>query len=187
MIPRIGRFRHQGHLLIDKEILSYTGISSGAFTGVSRGLIGTTIADHANNTEIVYLDAVVDPRRLKGDVTGTYDVNRIYNIIRSSDGSVAPRDTDSIDVYKELPYTLNLANLTQHENAWRAAVFDEYLEDLKDLRQLLNFSVQPGKETWGLQLGDVIGFRYDVLIYAGRIVSITYGNEAIQLQVRTIV
>ena len=35
------------------------GLAAWAFTGVSRGVIGTTIVDHADTADIVYVDAVI--------------------------------------------------------------------------------------------------------------------------------
>ena len=40
-------FPSSGYLLIGKEILKYTGISSGAFTGIERGILSTQITNHA--------------------------------------------------------------------------------------------------------------------------------------------
>ena len=40
-------FPSSGYLLIGKEILNYTGISSGAFTGITRGVLGSDIENHA--------------------------------------------------------------------------------------------------------------------------------------------
>ena len=178
-------FPASGYLIIDYEFIRYTGISSGAFTGVSRGVIGTTIVDHADTAEIVYVDAVIRPNLIKGDLGYINDVNRIYNIIRNPSGTVEVRDPDSIARYGELPYTLDLG-LTDHDRAWQEEVFDRYLQDLKDLHRLIDVSVQPGKDTLGLQLGQIIGFRYSSLVYAGRVVAITYGSDAIGLRVRTL-
>ena len=178
-------FPASGYLIIDYEFIRYTGISSVAFTGVSRGVIGTTIVDHADTAEIVYVDAVIRPNLIKGDLGYINDVNRIYNIIRNPSGTVEVRDPDSIARYGELPYTLDLG-LTDHDRAWQQEVFDRYLQDLKDLHRLIDVSVQPGKDTLGLQLGQIIGFRYSSLVYAGRVVAITYGSDAIGLRVRTL-
>ena len=178
-------FPASGYLIIDYEFIGYTGISSVAFTGVSRGVIGTTIVDHADTAEIVYVDAVIRPNLIKGDLGYINDVNRIYNIIRNPSGTVEVRDPDSIARYGELPYPLDLG-LTDHDRAWQEEVFDRYLQDLKDLHRLIDVSVQPGKDTLGLQLGQIIGFRYSSLVYAGRVVAITYGSDAIGLRVRTL-
>ena len=39
-------FPSSGYLRIAKEILQYSGISGGAFTGVTRGVLGSSIANH---------------------------------------------------------------------------------------------------------------------------------------------
>ena len=44
-------FPTSGFLLIEKEIVQYTGVSSsGAFTGITRGWLGSVIADHSDAT-----------------------------------------------------------------------------------------------------------------------------------------
>jgi len=40
------KFTSSGYLLIDSEVVSYTGVSSNQLTGVSRGALGTTAATH---------------------------------------------------------------------------------------------------------------------------------------------
>ena len=178
-------FPSSGYVRIGTEFIGYTGVSSGAFTGVGRGRIGTTLASHANNADILYLDRLIHPNRFKGNLRYTNDVSRIYNVIRNSDGTVEVRDPDSIGLYGEKPLVLDLG-LTQHERAWQEVVFATYLKNLKDHHLLIDLSVQPGKDTWGLQLGHVVGFRYDALVYAGRVITITYGEDAIGLRVRTL-
>ena len=46
-------FSTAGRLLIDQELITYTGITSTTFTGCIRGVQGTTAASHTDNT-IVY-------------------------------------------------------------------------------------------------------------------------------------
>ena len=52
-------FPSSGYLLIGKEILRYTGISSGAFTGITRGVLGSDIENHADASAILYLDTII--------------------------------------------------------------------------------------------------------------------------------
>ena len=51
LVMRTKHFRESGYLLIGKEILKYTGISGGAFTGIKRGVLGSPIADHADDSK----------------------------------------------------------------------------------------------------------------------------------------
>ena len=127
-------FASSGYLFIGKEILKYTGISNSAFTGITRGVLGSPIADHADGTEIIYLDRLIKSKDFGEPykaITFQSDTNRIYNIIRDSGGIAEVPDADSIAKYGERPYALDLG-LTRHEKPWIEAVFDRYLEELKD-------------------------------------------------------
>jgi len=47
-------FRASGHAIINsQEVISYTGVSGDTLTGVTRGLIGSTAVEHADNKTIV--------------------------------------------------------------------------------------------------------------------------------------
>ena len=61
-------FPSSGYLLIEKEIVQYTGVSSSAFTGITRGYLGSVIADHADATPITYLKYVFDQTSLIGEI-----------------------------------------------------------------------------------------------------------------------
>ncbi len=41
-----------GRIMIDRELMNYSGISGSNFTGVTRGVDGTTAASHAAATRI---------------------------------------------------------------------------------------------------------------------------------------
>ena len=45
-------FETEGYLLIDSEIIQYTGKTSTTFTGLLRGLFGTTATTHADNATV---------------------------------------------------------------------------------------------------------------------------------------
>ena len=82
-------FPSSGYLLIGKEILRYTGISSGAFTGITRGVLGSDIENHADASAILYLDTIIETEGLGSPykkITLQSDTNRIFNIIRDSGG-----------------------------------------------------------------------------------------------------
>ena len=44
-------FPSSGYLLIGKEILAYTGISGGTFTGITRGVLGSDIENQVSDDE----------------------------------------------------------------------------------------------------------------------------------------
>ena len=93
-------FPNSGYLLIGKEILKYTGISSGALTGITRGILGSTIENHVSDAnEVLYLDNIIQTEGLGSPykkITLQSDTNRIFNIIRDSGGVAEVRDEASI-------------------------------------------------------------------------------------------
>ena len=140
-----------------KEILRYTGISSGALTGITRGVLGSDIINHADDSAVLYLDNIIETEGLGSPykkITLQSDTNRIFNIIRDSGGVAEVRDAASIALYGERPYTLDLG-LTRHEKAWIERIFASYLEELKDLQTLVNIQVIPD---FSLRLGQIVPF-----------------------------
>ena len=176
------RFPSSGYLLIEKELLQYTGLSGGAFTGIQRGVLGTQIVNHPNNTPVLYLDTVIEENRLTGGFPVATDATRIHNVIRNSDNTIEESDAQSISAYGELPYPLDLG-LTQHDLAWQEHIFENYLENLKDPHPLINLILEP---SFYLDLEQFIGFRYDVLVYGVQIVSITYSKDSTTIRGRVL-
>lgn len=179
-------FPESGYLLIGKEILKYTGIRGGAFMGIQRGVLGSQIADHADDSEVLYLDTLIQTEKLGSPykaITLQSDTNRIFNIIRDSGGIAEVRDEDSIARYGERPYTLDLG-LTRHEKAWIEEIFKSYLKELSDLQSIVNIQVVPD---FSLRLGQVTAFYYKNIIYPMRIVSVRYERRTTHIQGRTIV
>ena len=178
-------FPSSGYLLIGKEILRYTGISSGALTGITRGVLGSDIENHADASAVLYLDTIIETEGLGSPykkITLQSDTNRIFNIIRDSGGVAEVRDEASIALYGERPYTLDLG-LTRHEKAWIERIFASYLEELKDLQTLVNIQVVPD---FSLRLGQIVPFFYKGLIYGMRIVSVRYERTAMHIKGRTV-
>ena len=178
-------FPSSGYLLIGKEILKYTGISGGMFTGITRGVLGSDIENHADASAVLYLDNIIETEGLGSPykkITLQSDTNRIFNIIRDSGGIAEVRDEASINLYGERPYTLDLG-LTRHEKAWIEEIFRSYLEDLSELQQIANIQVVPD---FSLRLGQIVPFFYKGLIYGMRIVSIRYEKNTTHIKGRTV-
>ena len=166
-------FPDAGYLFIGTEILKYTGITAGAFTGIQRGVLGTETLNHANNSTIYYIDTVIDAKRIKGSPSISTDTSRIHNVIRNSDNTTEETDTDSITAFGELPYTLDLG-LTPHELTWEEHISKGYAINLKDPHPLINLTVMP---SFYLELEQFVAFRNAGLVYAVQIVSITYSKN----------
>ena len=179
-------FPSSGYLLIGKEILRYTGISSGAFTGITRGVLGSDIENQVSDASaILYLDTIIETEGLGSPykkITLQSDTNRIFNIIRDSGGIAEVRDEASIAKYGERPYTLDLG-LTRHEKAWIEEIFRSYLEDLSELQQIANIQTIPD---FSLRLGQIVPFFYKGLIAGMRIVSVRYEKNTTHIKGRTV-
>ena len=175
-------FPTSGYLRIGDEFLRYTGIRNDAFTGISRGILGTTIANHSENSKITYMHSVFNAKDLLKGFTVGPDTTNIYNVVRNSSGSLELRDDDSIRRYGERVYTLDIGRLTDHDLAWQKNILQQYLDNLKDLKYLVNIKL---KRTTRLSLGDIIGIKYAELIYVIQIVSIKDGAH-IEVRGRTV-
>jgi len=182
-------FPSSGYLLIGKEILRYTGITSNppnpVFTGIQRGVLGSPITDHADDSRILYLDTLIQTEKLGSpyrSITISSDTNRIFNVIRDSGGIAEVRDEDSINLYGERPFNLDLS-LTRHEKAWIEEIFRSYLEELKDLQSIVNIQVRPD---FSLRLGHITAFYYKDIIRPMRIVSIRYEKNSTHIKGRTV-
>ena len=178
-------FPSSGYLLIGKEILKYSGITGRAFTGITRGVLGSDIINHADARAVLYLDTIIETEGLGSPykkITLQSDTNRIFNIIRDSGGVAEVRDEASIALYGERPYTLDLG-LTRHEKAWIEEIFRSYLEDLSELQQIANIQTIPD---FSLRLGQIVPFFYAGLISGMRIVSVRYEKNTTHIKGRTV-
>ena len=178
-------FPSSGYLLIGKEILKYSGISGGTFTGIARGVLGSSIENHVDDSKILYLDNLIQTEKLGSPykaITLQADVNRIFNIIRDSGGIAEVRDEESIALYGERPYTLELG-LTRHEKAWIEEIFRSYLEELSTLQQIVNIQVRPD---FSLRLGQIVPIFYKGLVSGMRIVSVRYEGRTTHIKGRTV-
>ena len=178
-------FPESGYLLIGKEILKYTGISGNAFTGITRGVLGSPIANYADASGILYLDTLIETEKLGSpykSITLASDTNRIFNVIRDSGGIAEVRDETSIALYGERPYQLDLG-LTRHEKGWIEEIFNSYLEELSTLQSIVNIQVVPD---FALRLGQIVPFVYRGILKVMRIVSIRYERQATHMKGRTL-
>ena len=173
-------FPDSGWVIIGEEVIKYTGQASGAFTGVVRGVLGTTITDHADNSRILYLDNVITTNYKS--ITRVSDTNRVRNIIRDSARTAEVRDDTSITTFSELPFTLDLG-LTRHQTQWIESVFDSYIEELKDLQDIFNITI---RQDFSLSLGQIVPFFHDETLKAMRVVSIRYSQTDTAIRGRTI-
>ena len=82
------------------SFIGHTGISSSAFTGITRGALGSAIVDHADDAGILYVDALFSESDIL-QLNPQTDTSRLANVIRDGESRFEARDDTSIDTYNE--------------------------------------------------------------------------------------
>ena len=70
-------FQSQGRIIIDSEVISYTGKTSTTFTGCVRGEEETTATTHTNGTTVTERDVIYHAQEEPADLTNETDVTQI--------------------------------------------------------------------------------------------------------------
>lgn len=74
-VASTSNFQSQGRIIIESEVISYTGLASTTFTGCTRGEEGTTAATHATTTAVTERDFIYyfqeDPSDLANETDET--------------------------------------------------------------------------------------------------------------------
>ena len=105
-------FPTSGYLRIGDEFIGYTGISSGAFTGITRGALGSEPVNHLDNTGALYVNALFSGREIL-QINASTDTTRHHNIIRDGENAFEVKDDANIAQYRKQPYTLGSGINTQ--------------------------------------------------------------------------
>ena len=165
------KFPSQGHLLIGNEIVHYADIFANQLANLQRSQFATQAYFHPANAQITYLDDVVSNDDLIGtEIYWSIDELHLYNTIRDSNNLIELRDALSPFNEKVLNLDFGLDNL---QIPVLEFITGDYLHRFKDIRFLLNFSVNP---SFHLKINDIIGFHYKAPIppIAIQIVDIAY-------------
>ena len=173
-----------GYLRIGDEFIGYTGISSGAFTGIIRGALGSEPVNHLDNTGVLYANALFSEREIL-KIDASTDTTRHHNIIRDGDNLFEVSDETNIAQYRKQPYTLNLG-LTRNEDAWIETIFAEYLSELKNLGSVFDLQLRPRKKSFALDLGQLIGLRHGSVAYVLRVELINYHLNRVDIKGRSV-
>ena len=177
-------FPSSGHLKIDTEFLQYTGISGGSFTGVTRGVLGTDAAAHADETDILFMDALLSSEEII-KIDRNIDTTRYFNKIQDENDIYEVSDEAGIEKYNNQPYTLDLG-LTRNENAWIETLFKQYLSENKTLGKQFDLTLVAGQTANALDIGQVVGIAQASRIETLRIESITYSQKRVKISARTV-
>ena len=112
------------------------------------------------------------------------DTTRFFNVIQDNAQTFDVRDDASVAEHGERIFTLNLG-LTGNEKSWQEYIAQKYLDNLKEVRYLIN--IQLKRSSPYLEIGDIVSFYYDGnLLYPMRIVSLSYDADGIQITGRTL-
>ena len=156
-VPQAGE---QYSVIIDKELFTYTGVTPDSqgrrLTGVRRAQNGSTAAAHSVDAAVYFVDyfasgelgtTLVSIQNKSVDfVNLRNDVNVNYG------GAVYPtKNQRSIDENGEFTFDLQNSLLSKYDQAWAELIGDTYLDELSDLKELLQAtlvfspSLQPGQ------------------------------------------
>ena len=163
-----------GYVLIDHEIIGYTGVLNDQLVNLERGMAKTEPSLHLEYAELSFLNAILSKDDIiEEDIYWKVDTAHLYNTIKDENELIKIRD--ELSLFDEKLLTLNM-DLDSLRIPWLEFTAGNYLHRFKDLRFLLNFTVVPSHH---LKIGDVVGFHYDVPIppIAIKIMSIGYGTE----------
>lgn len=69
------QFENSGHLLIENELVAYTGKTSTTFTGITRGVYGTTNVAHAIGANVSEAQGVTSPTAFSTILLDTTDAS----------------------------------------------------------------------------------------------------------------
>lgn len=170
-----------GYILIDNEILSYSGKTGSSLASLKRGINGSPIESHSNNSDVLYLDNVIEPNSY---LTSSFrlDTNRFFNVVQESNLILEKRDLNSIADFDKI-FTLDLG-LSRHDTAWIDYMYQKYLDELKELRSFVNVVLKP---SFYINLGDIISYYYDnQILKPFRVSTVNYKRDRTEIQGRTV-
>ena len=147
-------------VIIDKELFTYTGVTPDSqgrrLTGLRRAQNGSVAAGHSVDAAVYFVDyfasgelgtTLVSIQNKSVDfVNLRNDVNVNYG------GAVYPtKNQRSVDENGEFTFDLQNSLLSKYDQAWAELIGDTYLDELSDLKELLQAtlvfspSLQPGQ------------------------------------------
>ena len=170
-----------GTVLINNEIIGYTGKTATTLTGLTRGIHHTIAAAHADDSAIIFIDTLIEPSDYIS-LNRNIDINRVYNVIQSPDKILESRDEPSITRFGERVFNLDLG-LSRHDRCWTEYIFENYLEELKDVHNIVSLKLSPN---FKVRLGDVATLDFNGTITPIRVVEVTYNRDDTTLQFRSI-
>lgn len=105
-------FLPAGSLIIENEIISYTGKTSTTFTGITRGVYGTTSSAHTSGTAISEAQAVLSPSTALAIAFTVTDTSNQISI----DPTNKSRIVFSVAGYYNIQFSTQLLNYTTSDD-----------------------------------------------------------------------
>ena len=149
-------------VIVDKEMFTYTGVTPDAngrtLTGVRRAQNGSTAVAHSIDAGVYFVDYFASGEQgttLVSITNRSQDFVNLKNDVNVGFGDrVYPaKDQTSIDENGEKTFNLGTSQplLSRQDQAWAELIGDTYLDELSDLKELLQFTLvfsptlQPGQ------------------------------------------
>lgn len=152
-----------GMILIEDELMAFTGYSDGIFSGVTRGIEGTIAKLHLADAAVLWVDHIITQdlsvlERPIDDLDIETDFAHLFNHVTIEFGDrekTEARDPDSIAEYGVRPFSLQVP-LSSQQGIWAEWLRDVYLERFKDLHDIVNIEL---KSTFYMKLGEIVLIR----------------------------
>ena len=141
-----GKFPQEGLILVNDELIRYSGIIGRQFLNLERAQEGTMQVIPCENAKIHLIDHVLrtnqpifDPIE-NANIRDTSD--QIYNkiIVEYADTTYEYEDASSINLFGERIYNLQLP-LTQYQSDWVEAIAQRFINRHKDMHYLINLTM----------------------------------------------
>ena len=149
-------------VIVDKEMFTYTGVTPNAngrtLTGVSRAQNGSTAAAHSIDAAVYFVDYFASGEQgttLVSIQNRSQDFVNLKNDVNIGFGDTAypTKNQRSIDENGEHTFNLGTSQplLSRQDQAWAELIGDYYLNELSDLKEVLQFTLvfsptlQPGQ------------------------------------------
>ena len=161
---RTRQFPISGTLLVNQELISYTGRTDSRFTGLSRGVFNTTIASHSCGTSVYFVDHVLDMTdnylaRPINDLRLRSDSDQLYNQIRihyaNNEREYFTQNLASVNTNKAREREFNLL-LDRHQGEWVQWLAQKYLDQYGRLQYICDLELKP---TFFMKVGEIVAIK----------------------------
>ena len=157
-------FLSSGTLLIEQELITYSGITDTMFTGLTRGAFNTNPASHSCGARVYFVDHVIDMTdnylaRPINELRLRSDSDQLYNQIRihyaNNEREYFTQNRVSVDTNKAREREFTLA-LDRHQGEWVRWLAQKYLDQYGTLKYICDLELKP---SFYLKVGEIIAIK----------------------------